>query len=156
MTGKIILLAKTLDEEITSWKHILEWAKRTEERYSNEKKVLADSIFSWAKEFSQTEIYHDLLKKALNQNDGVYVFGHYWGHEIPYNFIFGCWSQLCLKPDVSFVYNAGYRSHGTSTKFSIKTPEKLKDKLCYEYLKEFAMTIESLEVYAYMHANINA
>ena len=150
MTGKIIWLAKTLDEEINSWKYVMEWAKKIEERYSDEKKALADSIFSWANKFSQTEIYHDLLKKSLNQEMGLKVFGHYWGHEIPYACTFGCWSRLRLKPDGSFVYGAGYRSHGISTRFLLKTPKELKDKLCYEYLKEFARTIKSLEVYAYI------
>jgi len=154
MTGKIILLNEA--DSVYSFERQLEWARMLEERYSDEKKALASSLFSWADEFSQTEIYHNLLKKSLNKDYGLQVFGHYWGHEIPYNCIPNCWSRLHLKTDGSFVYGAGYRSHGTSTRFLLKTPNELKDKLCYEYLREFAKKINSLEVYAYMYANINA
>ena len=125
----------------------LQAAKRLEAKYANEKRVLAKKIYSWAGKFSQTDNYCHLNKYY---EEGLEVFCSGWGHEIPYACTFGCWSRLRLKPDGSFVYGAGYRSHGISTRFLLKTPKELKDKLCYEYLKEFARTIKSLEVYAYI------
>ncbi len=131
---------------------LLHTAEKNEEEHADEKRALADTIFSWARDFSQTDLYHRLLDAVLPAvlPDGrkLYVFSGGWGHELPYDSNrYGCWSRLYLLLEGNFFYAAGYKWFPSSTQFLIKTPRELENKLCYGYLEEFAQTLKSGEVY---------
>lgn len=132
-------------------KALLHAAEKDEEEHADEKKAVADTIFSWARDFSQTDLYHRLLDAVLPaglRERKLYVFGGGWGHELPYDSnSYGCWSRLYLLPEGNFFYAAGYKWFPSSTQFPIKTPRELESKLCYAYLKECAETLKSGEVY---------
>ncbi|MDP3639802.1 MAG: hypothetical protein Q8R53_01200 [Nanoarchaeota archaeon] len=131
---------------------LLHAAEKDEEEHADEKRAVADTIFSWARVFSQTDLYHRLLDAVLPvvppAGRKLYVFGGGWGHELPYKPDgYGCWSRLYLLPEGNFFYAAGYKWFPSSPTFSIKTPRELESKLCHGYLKEFAQTLQSGEVY---------
>ena len=131
---------------------LLHAAEKNEEEHADEKKALADTLFSWAWDFSQTDMYRRLLDAMLSavpsERRELYVFGGGWGHELPYDSnSYGCWSRLYLLPAGNFFYAAGYKWFPSSTQFPIKTPRELENKLCHAYLEEFAQTLQSGEVY---------
>lgn len=120
-------------------------AQKHEQSFLEKKVQMAEGIFTWAADFSQTELYKRISKISIER--GVYVFGGGWGHRVPYDDGYGCWSRMYLKLNGSLFYWAGYKWMPTGPEFIVKSPQKLVEKLCYKYLSDFWRLVESKKVY---------
>ncbi len=112
----------------------------------------AESIFVWAKAFSQTDTFKRLLE-VINfwppsKFAAIYVNGGGWAHEATYDERGVCsWSRLYLRQDGTLYYCAGYRQHSCGPEFTIQTPKELAAKLCVGYIVRFTAKIETGKVY---------
>ena len=127
---------------------------RDKKQYGRKKAKLANTIFLWANEFSQTDVYRRLQKRSSNPDYAVQIFeksirglqGICADND---EYVF----RLYLKKDGGLFYRVSLvakNGPGFNMSFHIRTIYDLESKYSYECLKEFAKTIDSEEVYDYL------
>ncbi len=121
-----------------------------EEKLKDKKIRIANDIFKWAREFSQTGHYNRLVKISMPYialEKGVYVYGGGWGHKTPKYDDDGCWSRVYLEPNGSLYYVGGYKWFPSDSRFRIHNPDSLAERLNYDYLSGFRNEIKSGKIY---------
>src|SRR3989344_451871 len=125
-------------------------AGRREHGLRSEKLKLAEQIFGWAAEFTQTRAYKRLLKIAKeypHMRDYIEIHADGWGHEAKYTDDNGCWSYISLYPNGSLAYEEGYKWMGVHNRLAFNSPKDLTDKLNHAYLTKLAAEIKSGKTY---------
>jgi len=98
--------------------------KRSREEENEKLKVkleMAEEIFRWGKEFSQSDLY----KRLVALHCGSACYSSFWGHS-KNGRAFGCYSSLSLKEDGTFYYSTRYKwmNGGAYNRQPLKSREK--------------------------------
>lgn len=134
-------------EERARLKELEEERSREEENKKLKVKLeMAEEIFRWGKEFSQSDLY----KRLRNVSIGSPVcYTSFWGHRRDGR-AFGCISNLWLEEGGTFFYRTRYKwmnGGGGIQPTTFEKPEEMAETLTYDYLKELYDCIESGEIY---------
>lgn len=111
----------------------------------DKKLALFKEIESFGKEFVKSRIFSRLSKLEHYRID---IYGGDWGHVLPTDHDYGCWSYVSVDEEAKFTYSAGYKWMGISKRFYID--EDNFSRLNFDYLRDLRESIKSGKVYDYI------
>ena len=123
---------------------------RIESELLSERPKFYDNILEWRNEFIETEQFKGISNMG-NMFKRITIFYGGWGHKIPYQKKYGCWSYLDLEDSGELIYVAGYKYMGIRERINL---EDGVERFSSAYLKEIYDSIESGEVYSTIASKI--
>ena len=142
--------AETKKEALKKREKEIFW--NNEEKNYGEKLTQAKEIYKWAKAFTETKEYKEIIKhfeafdlmKLGGISEGLIIHNGGWGHK--HKDSRGCWSRIYLNQNGTLNYKAWYKWLGITTTIKLKKPSDLAEKLNQEYINELYKTIKTGEI----------
>ncbi|MBU4070506.1 MAG: hypothetical protein KJ646_05995 [Nanoarchaeota archaeon] len=117
---------------------------KKEETFLPKRKDYFDKILEWKEEFIKTQQFKNIYESLNKTFISLIIFRGGWGHRIPYEKGYGCWSNLCLERSRNMIYEAGYKWGGATTLINLCRNEEQFSPL---YLKKIFDEINDKSIY---------